>query len=325
MEPATPDTPTKAVPERGDYWQIKRYNTDSEKKGLTTSTREFAVLDDKAEAVIVTAVPATHKRIEDLLQSMEKYVGADRKPAPAQRYRVELALLKGDKARGNAARESKADPTSKTVTLAVGQEMAFRDLRLRLGNFSDQLITMNAVELVIRTPISNAEQVIRQYSTVIVDDYEISVLDIDANSKPPGCKVEIRYSSTASDRESTLPPIERNSLQRDYGITPDDLKLFGFTDFSPLGNGLVTLVGEPGTNGRARVMLSSSYSAELEYLDQRDPYIIVRGRLTTAKGTRADDSPLLENTLYLEKDKPTFLGLTNLKDALVLAVRLRAQ
>jgi hypothetical protein len=41
--------------------------------------------------------------------------------------------------------------------------------------------------------------------------------------------------------------------------------------------------------------------------------------------TRTDDSAgkaLMENTLYLEKDKPSVLGLTNLRQALILVVRL---
>ena len=103
-----------------------------------------------------------------------------------------------------------------------------------------------------------------------------------------------------------------------FGITQEDLDLFGFDAVAQLGKGVVTLSGERGDMGRVLVSLTEAYRCELEFQDVRPPYVIVRGRLREAQS----DKPLLENTLFLEKDKPSLLGLTNLRQALILVLRL---
>jgi hypothetical protein len=67
------------------------------------------------------------------------------------------------------------------------------------------------------------------------------------------------------------------------------------------------------------VSLSSNYSCMLEFQDVREPYLIVRGTLLS----KYPDTTLLENTIYLESGKPTLLGITNLREALILLVQLR--
>lgn len=108
-----------------------------------------------------------------------------------------------------------------------------------------------------------------------------------------------------------------------YGLSEDDVKLFGFDVVSEVGRGVVTLSGERGDTGKALVGLNDTYSAEFEFQDVRSPYLIAKGRLA-AKGAEKDAAakPLLENTLFLEKGKPSVLGLTNLRQALILIVRL---
>ena len=51
----------------------------------------------------------------------------------------------------------------------------------------------------------------------------------------------------------------------------------------------------------------------------REPYLIVRGSLRS----KDQETALLENTIYLESGKPTLLGITNLREALILLVQLR--
>lgn len=112
-----------------------------------------------------------------------------------------------------------------------------------------------------------------------------------------------------------------------FGLTREDLQMFGFDRVTLVGSGIVNLAGISSDEGEALVMLSANYSVELEYQDYRRPYAIVRG---TLKGIEIPVGPnmfksanLLESTMYLEPNKPTVLGLTNLKEALILVVRLR--
>ena len=103
-----------------------------------------------------------------------------------------------------------------------------------------------------------------------------------------------------------------------YGISKEELDFFGLDVLGELGKGFAALLGARGEAGRAKIALTSSMSCELEFLDVREPYVIVKGWLTR----READEVLLENGFYLEKDKPSVLGLTNLREALILVLRL---
>lgn len=102
-----------------------------------------------------------------------------------------------------------------------------------------------------------------------------------------------------------------------YGITPEDLELFGFNAVAERGKGMVSLIGEKSETGQVVVSLSENYTCQLQYVDYREPYLILKGSLTDA----ASNKTLLENTLYLESGKPSLLGITNLNQALILVLR----
>ncbi|HUT24945.1 MAG TPA: efflux RND transporter periplasmic adaptor subunit [Sumerlaeia bacterium] len=142
-----------------------------------------------------------------------------------------------------------------------------------------------------------------------------------------------------------------------YGITKKDLDLFEIAALSERGRGVLTLVGERGELGRATLALTPQYRFEVDFADVREPYVIVKARLVEAgdataalpapparpveEGAGAAEAPasadagqekgvarsgkvLLENTLFLEEGKPSVLGLTNLRQSLVLVVTLPA-
>jgi multidrug efflux pump subunit AcrA (membrane-fusion protein) len=142
-----------------------------------------------------------------------------------------------------------------------------------------------------------------------------------------------------------------------YGITKKDLDLFEIAALSELGRGVLTLVGERGELGRATLALTPQYRFEVDFADVREPYVIVKARLVEAgdataalpalaarpveegagkaeapasadtgqeKGVARSGKVLLENTLFLEEGKPSVLGLTNLRQSLVLVVTLPA-
>jgi len=106
-------------------------------------------------------------------------------------------------------------------------------------------------------------------------------------------------------------------LMEKYGIAPGDLEAFGLETLRALGRGVVSLAAERGETGKARVSLTDEYACELEFQDVREPYVIVRGRLLAEDR----EQPLIENTLYLEKDTPSLLGVTNLREGLILVVQ----
>ncbi len=109
-------------------------------------------------------------------------------------------------------------------------------------------------------------------------------------------------------------------LLKKYGIDSEDLEIFGFNAVAELGKGLVHLVAEKGALGQARVSLAQTYRCDLEFIDYRPPYLIVKGGLFQTTSEDSANTPLLENTLFLEKDKPALLGLTNMNQALILVM-----
>jgi biotin carboxyl carrier protein len=148
----------------------------------------------------------------------------------------------------------------------------------------------------------------------------ITSVPVNANERVEAGQVvaTLMPEAKAASEAGKGPGVFAPELAAQYGISPEDLKLFGFDAVAEMGKGLVTLSAEPGPTGRAVVSLSESYRCEIEFQDVRPPYVIVRGRLLSAQS----DKPFLENTLFLEKGKPSVLGLTNLRQALILVLRL---
>ncbi len=105
------------------------------------------------------------------------------------------------------------------------------------------------------------------------------------------------------------------------GLSPEDLRSLGIGDVRELGRAVLDVTAERGELGRVTARLGEGYEVELAFQDLRDPYLILRG---TLKQSGRDDEPaqrLLENSVYLETSKPALLGLTNLREALILVLR----
>jgi len=134
---------------------------------------------------------------------------------------------------------------------------------------------------------------------------------------------------------------------KELGISKQDLDLFGpVASAELLGKGAVTLIGQPGEEGKSLVALTPGYSCEIQYMDTREPYLIVKGTLLGSsaveraeklvnagrlpqqaieEASKEPGKTLLQNTLYLEPGKPSLLGLTNLREALILLVKWREE
>jgi hypothetical protein len=76
--------------------------------------------------------------------------------------------------------------------------------------------------------------------------------------------------------------------------------------------------------GKAMLSLTSDFSCRLEYLDRRDPYLIVRAGLDGIIKDKDSikDVTFLENTLYLVPGKSTLMGITNLTGAQIVILKL---
>ncbi len=138
---------------------------------------------------------------------------------------------------------------------------------------------------------------------------------IDANSKITG----LTGGGLVNElNKSPKPPIK--DLKK-YGLSAEDIQPFGFNSVSELGKGFVILTAERGEVGQAQFALNETYSCALEFQDIREPYLLLKASLTTAQS----DKPLLSNSLFLEKNKPAVLGLTNLRQALILILRIQGK
>jgi len=125
--------------------------------------------------------------------------------------------------------------------------------------------------------------------------------------------------------------IEPGELLDRYGLTLEDLEPLGVSHVFELARAVVTITAAPDDPmGKSSLWLSSiyldqPYALNLEYIDNREPYVILRGSLVPSPfQTRSENyQPLIENTFYLEPDKPSIVGISNLREALILILRLK--
>ena len=105
------------------------------------------------------------------------------------------------------------------------------------------------------------------------------------------------------------------ALAEKYGITPDDAKMLGFDGAVELGRGIVDVLQEPGELGTGSITLGERYKVQVSYKDRRAPYLVLDVKLH-----QGADQTLVENTMLLKPGEPAFLGVTNLKGAVILIV-----
>ncbi len=108
---------------------------------------------------------------------------------------------------------------------------------------------------------------------------------------------------------------------REYNISINDLEIFGLNSITELARTKVQLIGERGEIGSLQAALSDNYHCKINFLDTRKPYIMVKGGLYKKDA----ETPIVENTIFLEEAKPALLGVTNMKEALILIVKIPGQ
>ncbi len=320
---------------------------------------EQCIADERANTVIVNAIPATHKKIEELLARMEGMITEGSTKGQVKQYCLEVTLLRGAQQGPTPPSPTSAFPSAAPavaqatppVQASSGSEGKGLDTPIadvsfpnqKLTEVADLLSTLGGVNINVSGSVDSkirinyvvkTEKTIRQ----IVDDLgELYNLTIDY--RPDG--VFIR------SEEDGAP--DRNPLVNlpDLGISAEDLKLFGpNTNAEVMGRGAVTLIGQPGEEGKTLVALTPAYTCEIQYMDTREPYLIIKGTLLGSSAveraeklvavgrapqqaiedaSKEPGKPLLQNTLYLEGGKPSLLGLTNLRESLILLVKWRVE
>jgi len=342
---------------------------------VLTTVAELSAVDERTNSLIVTATPATHKKITETLQQMD----SETRPRPGGRaatapYRIEVFLLQGGKAGEKVEDVSRAmrlsfpvagmirDLPAPTGLKIKPSEMLARldptDQELRLRQTEIELMQAESELRVVSESSKRTAELVKTGLTSQDEALKAQVALTTAQGKVEAARLALVAARTQLDRcdlraptTGTVASVPVNLNERvepgqvvltlvpetkpgakddraapaydpkmaaEFGISPDDLKVFGFDAVAQLGKGLVTLSPERGEMGRALVSLSEAYRCEVEFQDVRWPYVIVKGRLLGAQS----DKPLMENALFLEKDKPSVVGLTNLRQALILVLRL---
>lgn len=310
---------------RRDEYQIVKGEAPAHSKVLAKSS-EQSVADEKTNALILTAIPKTHEKFQKLLDKIDAVLERTEKPEAVKPFLLSITLLQG----------VRSVPKSITSTLHVGNKLKLGVLDLRLvrvneNNVNDPLD--DSVEVVVNTGTYGRDVTIEKLRSEFIDDYEISVPEIkpSAKSEEALATITIRYAPSQEAgkprAEATLPlglkelkPQEDIAdLAKQFGLSKEDMEFLGVERLEKVGQGVVHLIPERGEAGTATISLSPTYSCTLQFQDVREPYLIVRGTLRSNN----QESPLLENTIYLEAGKkPTLLGITNLREALIVVVQL---
>ncbi len=347
-------------PNRGDLTvQVKSATSAPSLNGayIKRKVEESIVADEKANALVISAIPATHARIAGLLKQMEGMFEQRESAGELKRYRLSVALLEGVPAVAASSQSGRAAPRAVAPQGANYPAASMADMRLVGASQARDVSSVPAsTTAVVRNPaglderlpsfVANHDDIhaIVQFlvqetglnlalspkviGTVTVNLKGASVRQILDVILPPlgatyresGGMVQILANQELLLAPPPPSPEESAALMKRYGLSSEELSTFSLAGVRELGTGIIDLVAEPGRTGRARLALTDAYQAEVQFIDVREPYLIVRGLLTEAAGGKV----LVENALYLQKGKPSTLGLTNLRQALILVVTLES-
>lgn len=308
--PNLPDQMRNFVHAEGKYYSILGVNICKTDQAamlrkemmpyLLDSSQDSVAADERTNALIMRIAPAT-KKVREIIDTMDNMMAAPKTAAAIEQYRIEVILLAGVKEEATAGDTAVFNPNSPVIHYE-GKDYVFENSAYSAGG--DLLyVTYGSKDANTTVPQSV------QLPVGFKGKKKISVISVQPDFLIPN-KITVQYKMEDKDVANLKPA-------KDYGISPEDLKVMGFETVRELGRGMVSLAGRKDDLGKATVTLSDSYRCQLEYQDLQKPYLILRGSLTGDKA----DKQLLSNTLFLEKDKPALLGLTNLKEALILLVK----
>ncbi len=264
---------------------------------------ERCIADEKANTVIVTAIPETHQKIEELLARMEAVLEVKQaeKAEPLELYQIEVALLQAVETSVSSATPvymAKLNQTIEDISVTDEDIEEVIQMLSELTGVSinvdpqalGQRVTLN---IVYSTPAIEILRLIADMHLLWIDFQHSSVL--------------LRWGR----KDTRVPPADPS----DYGLKPEDLDRFKINEVSELGRSIQSITNSPA-GGTFSVAMGERFQCEMSFQDFREPYLIVKG--IVEQGDRA----IVDSTLFLEKDKPSILAITNMRDTLILVVRL---
>jgi hypothetical protein len=271
--------------------------------------RELIVPDPVSNSIIVTAASGTHAKVGEILSAIEQLRNEDNQ-GQLTLYQVEIALL-----RGVETGERIVDGTPEYMTglntpvesMQVGHQ-SVADLASLLSEYGQLNIQVDPdlitkVSLNLQKPLTIGEILHLLEEVYGIETYYGKKSVILRRARGDG--------NTGRDASS-------------YGLTKEDLSPFGVNAVEEIGRGVVSLIPEEGDTGSASLLLGDRYQCEVAYQDTREPYLVVRGTVSEIpQNAEGQEKDLMSNTLFLKPGEPSLLGVTNLREALMLVVVLK--
>lgn len=302
-----------------------------------TKPRNARVLDERAEEIIplpakqsllvllVTASPQTMGKIEEKILAIGNIVNAESKEAAKSihQYRIEAVLLRGVEVEAQAESDQ---PTAETISPASGSDplaglnTVVADLefnKTKLEEVADLLGNLGALNISVRPELSGLQITYTLRNPLTIHqllEHLSEIFSFRIERSPHG--VILGPIRGGKENQATIASLS------EYGLTGEDLGVVGFEKVEELARGVTVITDSPGEEGGATFRLGASYACEIKFTTLREPYLVVRGRLTEIPRNPDSEGPvLMENSLFLEPGKPSLMGLTNLSEALILLVK----
>ena len=299
------------VTKEGDVWR-----SPVTEAGWFVQTHQESI--QVLEGGQILQVAGTHRlhaqvgRLVDSLSHITEVTGEQ--SASVNAYRLEVVLLKGGKA-GEVALTNQ-----RGIGLSFGMEGTISRLP-KVGAHveqGEQIATLDTSLIVAEARsegIDKAEMAVYLRMMVIEAPVAGTIASLEVRGLQVGEGQTI--ATLIPDVESTQAGAgARYSIQvaQQYGIAPEDIAIFGFDGFVELGKAVFWLSRSRGED-RSRFDLGDAYKCELRIQDIRPPYLVLNAEL---KGARKG----LDTTIYLEADKPSVVGITNMTEALLLVIKV---
>ncbi|MBD3266812.1 hypothetical protein GF373_09095 [bacterium] len=200
---------------------------------------------------------------------------------------------------------------------------AYREAKDRMAqSIADEVVETRSyvMEDVVQDPQSNAIIVTAIPEThkrieALLARMESMVKEPAQKAIPEKHTIEIILLYGQSEAGVGLETIEPNK----YGLDSDNLHKFGVESIFEQGRSVVDLFAERGEVGEVTTKIGD-HICTLEFLDTREPYLVVKVALAA---TDAADRPILENSVFLQKEQPGLLGITDLELSKILVLNLK--
>ncbi|MEN6627275.1 MAG: hypothetical protein ABFD69_13710 [Candidatus Sumerlaeia bacterium] len=279
--------------------------------------RETAIADDKTNSLILKAFPKTHEKVVALLQKIDQSLAPAMSAEVPNRFQIEAILLRGDKAGTStlpsylsakdleslgvksvtqtgraivslAAEKGELGRAKATLGSSYGVELSFQDLRKPY--------------LIVRGSLTGA------IGTASAANDQVLTLDVGNQRNVSGVS-GLNYLAITLDRviEARDHDKHGDAAEIEVGTKRIEIKELETVSVPIYGIEITaeSIEAEPGPhNGRARLRVR--FLPESGSSRSQEP---------------ANSTMLLENTVFLEPGKPALLGLTNMREALILVLK----